>query len=88
MSTVHWVAFPPERQDLQHSLNEFVANDDVIVLVDAGLAYLHHANTKLPQAAQYYALDVEQATGDWQPINEDELAELSLQQQQTICWYP
>jgi len=88
MATLHWLAFPPERQELTAAVVAMLDKEDAVVFVDAGLAFLHHQRGVTPfNAAKFYYLGAP-GLHDAKAITQTELAALTLHYHNTITWYP
>lgn len=88
MATLHWLGFPPERHDLTQALLAMLGEDDAVVFLDAGLAFLQHQRGLTPfTGVKRYCLGAA-SMGDAKPITYAELAALSLHYHNSITWYP
>lgn len=95
MTTLHWIAFGPERLDLAKQLDVFFSSADALFFIDAGL--LHGLDLGSPIASlssknYYYPSKNSRLNNSlaqhWQPIDQVDIAKLSLQFDRLITWHP
>ncbi|HLR17851.1 MAG TPA: hypothetical protein VK099_08275 [Alcanivoracaceae bacterium] len=87
MGTLHWVAFPPERQDLLHQLLALLEPADAVLFDGAGLAFLRHQRG-LAHFSHLTPYCLEEHHQGCKTITAQQLAELSMHYKNTITWYP
>lgn len=95
MTTLHWVAFGPERLDLAKQLEVFFDATDALFFIDAGI--LHGLDPDSPLISlsrkNYYHPSQNSRLNNnlaqhWQAISHADIAKLSFQFERLITWHP
>ncbi|MEY1661927.1 hypothetical protein [Isoalcanivorax beigongshangi] len=88
MGTLHWVGFPPARQDLLQQLHASVGPQDTLLLVDAGLLHARHPAllAQLPTPLPCHCFGPSAAATP--SLDAAALAELCVRYPRHLNWWP